>query len=372
MKRVSTVLGLVAGVAAIGSFALGCGSSDSSSSSDAGASTADAGPVTLATPPAKPATGTATSTRKVFAISKLYLGDTDRSDVSSSNAWKQFGYDLDGTYTKTSKTGTCKPISDGVVVLDGTNGIDNSFGQNILAALQKAASGFNEPSKTVTTTIANGDFTLILDTTGLDDTATQTASGLTGQLFVGGKLGAPAKFDGTDNWPVIGALLTNPADATKGSKIKFSDAYINGGTWVNGSKSDVTLAISVQGVSLNLQIHNAIITAKHSSPNKLTEGTVAGYIAVSEIIETIGKVAGRLTPEACPGKSLFNQVRSIIESNADIRLTGADATKDCDAISIGLGFEATTIAAPSVVAPETPPGVDPCAADAGAGDAGTP
>ena len=361
MKRVSTVLGLVAGVAAIGSLAIGCGSSDSGSTT-----TTDTG-TTLAAPPAKPTTGTATTTRRTFAINKLYLGDTDRSGVSSSSAWKKFGYDLDGVATKTSKTGTCKPISDGVVVIDGDNGIDNSFGQNILAALQKAASGFNEPSKTVTETIAAGDFTLILDTVGLDDTATQTATGLTGSLYVGGKLGTPAKFDGTDNWPVLGELLNDKADISKGSKIKFSDAYINNGLWVNGSKSDVTVAISVSGVSLNLKIRNAVVSAKHSSANKLTEGTVAGYISVSEIVETIGKVAGRLSPEACPGKSLFNQVKSIIESNADIRLAGADATKDCDAISIGLGFDATLIAAPSTVAPEGEPTADPCTAASDAG-----
>ncbi len=364
MKRVSTVLGLVAGVAAVGAFALGCGSSDSGSSSTGG--TTDS---TLAAPPAKPTTGTATLTRRVFAVNKLFLGDTDRSGVASSNAWKAYGYDLDGVATKTSKQGTCKPISDGVVVLDGTSGIDNSFGQNILAALQKAASGFNEPSKTVTESLTSGSFSLILDATGLDDSPTQTATGLTGQLFVGGKTATAPKFDGTDNWPVVGELLVDKTDISKGSKIKFSDAYINNGVWVNGARSDVTIAISVSGVSLNLKIRNATISAKHSSPNALTEGTVAGYIAVNEIIDTIGKVAGRLSPEACPGKSLFNQVKSIIESNADIRLAGADATKDCDAISIGLGFEAKTIAVPTTVEAESAPGADPCAAG---GDAGAP
>ncbi len=367
MKRVSTVLGLVAGVAAVGALALGCGSSDSSTGSTPTETT-------LSAPPARPTVGAATATRRVFAVNKLFLGDTDRNGVASSNAWKAYGYDLDGVATKTSKQGTCKPISDGVVVLDGASGIDNSFGQNILAALQKAASGFNEPSKTVSESLTNGSFTLILDATGLDDSPTQTAAGLTGQLFVGGKLATPPKFDGTDNWPVIGELLVDKADISKGSKIKFSDAYVNNGMWVNGARSDVTIAISVSGVSLNLKIRNATISAKHSSPNALTEGTVAGYIAVSEIIDTIGKVAGRLSPEACPGKSLFNQVKSIIESNADIRLSGADATKDCDAISIGLGFEAKTIGVPSTVEAEGTPGADPCSAssDAGApaGDAG--
>ncbi len=364
MKRVSTVLGLVAGVAAVGALALGCGSSDSGSGGSTPTDT------TLASPPAKPASGTATTTRRVFAVNKLFLGDTDRNGVASSNAWKSFGYDLDGVATKTSKQGTCKPISDGVVVLDGNSGIDNSFGQNILAALQKAASGFNEPSKTVTESLTSGAFTLILDATGLDDSPTQTATGLTGQLFVGGKTAAAPKFDGTDNWPVIGELLVDKSDISKGSKIKFADAYINNGVWVNGARSDVTIAISVSGVSLNLKIRNATISAKHSSPNALTEGTVAGYIAVNEIIDTIGKVAGRLSPEACPGKSLFNQVKSIIESNADIRLAGADATKDCDAISIGLGFEAKTIAVPTTVEAESAPSADPCAAPAG--DAGAP
>ena len=361
MKRVSTVLGLFAGVTAIGALALGCGSSETAAAT---------GTTTLAGPPAKPTTGMATATRRVFAINKLLLGDTDRSGTTSSTAWKKFGYDLDGVATKTSKLGTCKAISDGVVVIDGDNGIDNSFGQNILTALQKAASGFSEPSKTVTDTINKGDFTLILDVLGLDGSGTQTATGVTGQMFVGGSLGMVPKFDGTDNWPVSGALLVDAMDPSKGSKVKFPEAYITNGVWVNGGKTDVTLALSIQGVSLNLLIRSAIISAKHASASKLTEGTVAGYISVSEIVETIGKVAGRLSPEACPGKSLFVQVKQIIESNADIRLAGPDATKDCDAISIGLGFEAMEIKPPSLVAPVLPPGVDPCSAtDAGAAPA---
>ncbi len=363
MKHVSTILGLVAGVAAIGVLALGCGSSDAGTAATA----ADAGaePTVLANPPAKPASGAAAPTRRVFALSKLYLGDTDRAGVDGPAAWKKYGYDLDGVATRTARQATCKPIGDGSVVLDGEGGIDNSFGQTILSQLKQVAPGFSEPTKTVTESLTGGTFTLLLDTTGLDDSPTQTATGLSGQLFVGGKLEPAPKFDGTDDWPVLGDLLVDKTDPSKGSKVTFTESYVTNGVWVNGTKSDITLAIGVQGVSLNLKIRNAIVSAKHSAPGALTEGTVAGFISVAEIVDTIGKVAGRLSPDACPGKPLFQTVKDIIEANADIRLAGPDSTKSCDAISIGLGFEAKAVKAPTKVAAEPPASPDPCVADAG-------
>src|SRR5262245_61357453 len=72
----------------------------------------------------------------VFAVKKLYLGDSDRDGTKNgTNGWRQYGFDLDGKQTTPSSTDVCKPASGGkpeLVYNDGNNGIDNSFGEIIL------------------------------------------------------------------------------------------------------------------------------------------------------------------------------------------------------------------------------------------------
>src|SRR5262245_46802482 len=71
----------------------------------------------------------------VLAISKLYLGDTDRQGKKSTSAWKGFGFNLDGKVSTAQSTDLCKPRAGGKASTsypDGEHGIDNSFGKNIL------------------------------------------------------------------------------------------------------------------------------------------------------------------------------------------------------------------------------------------------
>jgi len=116
------------------------------------------------------------------AVNKLFLGDTDRNGTANpTNGWKNYGFNLDGLKsTKTSKN-LCKPRSGGTaaaVYPDGTDGIDNSFGKNILPIILGLASDL---STTANQSIADGDFTIMVEIskTGTDCTAAA------GQLFAG-------------------------------------------------------------------------------------------------------------------------------------------------------------------------------------------
>ena len=89
--------------------------------------------------PTHPGDGTGST---VFAISKLYLGDTDRAGVKSAAAWKSFGFNLDNKVSTESSTDLCKPRAGGkksAVYPDGNHGIDNSFGKNILPIITGVA-----------------------------------------------------------------------------------------------------------------------------------------------------------------------------------------------------------------------------------------
>jgi hypothetical protein len=358
-----TLLGLGIGATGIVLAQQGCSSSDNTSS----------GGSTLGRPPAKPSAEKTTSTaRHNFALQTLHLGDADRNGVASNNAWKKYGYNIDGLNTVKGADGklpdnVCTPVKGGPKIEDGENGIDNAFGKQILPVILTAA-GADAPKK-INEGIADGSFTIMLDVVGLSDDPKQTATGLTGQIFAGAKFsktGAKPTFTPSDNWPVVPNLLVDPNNPASGSKIKFTDAYIVGGTFVNadpsagGSGSKITLSLAISGVSLDVTVNQAIITFSHEG-TKAKNGVIAGVIDTEELISGLKKVAGRISDSLCSG-SAFDSIADQIRQASDILADGTNrAGVPCTGISIGLGFEASEIGIPSTLGDLGSPGEDKCA-----------
>ncbi|MEO6420747.1 MAG: hypothetical protein ABIP39_15150 [Polyangiaceae bacterium] len=357
------------GVAAGGIFLFqGCSSS----------STTDSSGSNVGKPPAKPASGTptASTTEHNFAIYNLLLGDAPRGTgaAQSTTAWKKFGYNIDGKVSTRNSTDVCKVSNSGPKSVhdNGDNGIDNSFGANILPIVLNTA-GAEGPSK-INQAITDGSFTIMFDVLGLDDSPTQTNTGLTAQVLAGGAFDAVGKtkptFTMADNWAVRPELLSNKTDP-KSSMVKFSDAYVVNGTFVNADQgsanSDITIALSFSGVALSLTIHKAIVTFDHTQAGLADNGTIAGVIGTEELITGLKAVAGRISTSLCTG-SAFDGIAGQIKQASDIMQDGtqsADAT--CDGISIGLGFVAKQIGNPQKVGDLAAPSPDPCSAPADAG-----
>jgi hypothetical protein len=348
----------------------------------AGCSSTPSGP-TPGQPPTKPSgPATTATTTETFAVQTLLLGEAPRSGGAPSNtAWKDYGYNLDSKTTTKTSTDVCTlhtgaPTANQV---DGNNGIDNAFGSVILPIIETAAS-LPTPSQTISQAIDKGDFTIQLSITGLDDTATQTATGLKGQLYASGAYpgGTPA-FDSTTDWPVSALLLNDPNDISKGSKIQFNDAYISNGTFVSGdlSTGGITVSISLvfQGVPLTLSVNHAVITFDHTTANDAANGTIAGVIDTEQLITGLKSVAGRISASLCG--TAFDGIADQIRQASDIMKDGSNkAGTPCDGISIGLGFVGKKIANPTKIAVDdgsVPP--DPCTSSGGdsgtGGDTGT-
>jgi hypothetical protein len=111
--------------------------------------------------PMHPADGTGET---VLAISKLYLGDSDRNGTpNTTNGWKQYGFNLDGKISTKASTDLCKPAlmaAPSDVYPDGNNGIDNAFGATILPILLGFAP---DASDKINQSITDGKFTIMLD-----------------------------------------------------------------------------------------------------------------------------------------------------------------------------------------------------------------
>lgn len=371
-------------VGLVGSLsAFACGGDDSGGgSSGTGGTTGKPDPEEAGRlPPAKGSGGPAAgSGDTVVAMNKLFLGDTDFAGNPDPNAWREIGYNLDGIISTKTGTNHCK-YQDGAtkssVQTDGVEGIDNSFGSNLVKIITSLAAN---PSGTISESLTSGDFTIMLKMDKLEDKADQT--GIKTGLYGGAKFDAlvadckatptdancsPPKFDGSDKWPVLPELL-NGGDINN-PKVSFPDSYVAGGTWVSGSQGDLNLTVSIQGFNLALKITKAVITTDLTGVGptaKATKGVIAGIIPTEDLISELKKVAGGFDKTLCEGQT-FESIAQQIRAASDIMSDGTngDPAKTCDGISVGLGFEGLAVQLGGV-APAASAPTDPCAGDGGA------
>ena len=363
MKLVSkTLLASAAAALMLGSIAsfsmMGC-SDDGGSSSSSGGSTDGVGAVPPARPDGPATTDTASRT---FAIDSLKMG--------TNNGWKKLGYNIDGKISSKNAKDTCKGTADSALDPpheDGDNGIDNAFGNMILPKLDSVQPDIEGLANT---SLRQGSFTIMVQIAGLPADAPSALTGLSGQLFAGGRYftkeeGAPSDPDAgppvtppaygntSTDWPVLGAILNNPNDPAQGSKITFSNSYVADGTFVSGDRVTVNLNLTFSGITLELAVRNAIITMKPGPNGTMTDGIISGLLNTEEIATALGKLKGKLGAQFCGSAvdSFIDNLRNASDSLSD---GSTDPNKSCDAISIGLGFTAKEIGNPTRVSPPTP------------------
>lgn len=292
----------------------------------------------------------------VFAFSKVFLGDTDRSGVASQTAWKQYGLDLDGKTTDKSSTDVCTLASGAAksTQTDGLHGIDNSWGENILPIFLTTAG--QDFGKKVNDAINAGAFTNLvrIDHLGL----APTYSSLTSALFTGAPIGSPPTWNGNDAWPVDTSSLNN-GDVMM-PKALFTGGYLNNRVWVSGTSAGrVTLPLTMGGIAFAIPIDHAVLSMRiDANDQSAVDGVLAGVIPTEEFLVAFKQVAGRISTSLCQGAAFDSIAQQVRQAN-DILLDGTNrAGVPCSGISIGIGFEAKRVQLGSVVTPPTSP--DPC------------
>ncbi|MDI1479299.1 hypothetical protein [Polyangium sp. y55x31] len=337
--RVSLALALVSTMAAA---AVGCGggennvntggaggtggeggssSSMSSSSSSSGSGGAGGGAVCP------------THEGTVFAVRELYFGE------GNSGEWKSFGFNLDDKVSTGNSNDVCKPNAGGSpqnAYPDGTEGIDNSFGKNLLPTI---LSIYPEWVNDVNKGIQNGNFTALVKAECLP--ATGDAPVLLSKLFGGTTLGGSPKFDGTDKWPIEPGLLSDPMDPLS-STILFEQSSVTGSLFDSGRGVTVVLSVPVRtpskSTSIKLTLYSAHMTMVLADDRKsATSGMIGGVLNTEEFVAEIKKVGDLM---GLCGNSLFDGLVTQVRQASDILTDGTqDPEKTCDGISMGLGFD---------------------------------
>jgi hypothetical protein len=319
------------------------------------------------TVPPVPRVATAgTSIGTTFAVHELFLGDTGWDGHHDSNAWAALGANIDGKITTCASANVCTLRSDdgatSSVQVDGVGGIDNSFGANLWPLFNDVMAGATRVDNHA---IDKGGSTLLLNLTGLDSSPTQTATGLSAQAF----LSAPQKLAGSawttsDRRELLDVLLASRVPPFESAE-RFSDAYVVDGTWVSGPPGELTLPIVVDPVPLDLLVHHAVITFHLATPTRAANGVISGILFTSELEAAFGSWIARVAPTLCP-RTVLGPIFREFASFQDIHSDGTNEPgQPCDAISLGVGFTADAIAAPTAIAPKASAEPDPSAPDAG-------
>jgi hypothetical protein len=329
-------------------------SSVSTTSSSGGGGSSGSGigpPPTAATAPVyNPAIPILCGGTTVLAVNQLFFGEGDNGQ------WKQFGFNIDGLVSTAQSTNLCQPAAGATpaeVYPDGNNGIDNSFGANLLPEILSL-----DPTwvSDINNGIQAGTFTVLLELDCLP--AKGDVSQFTTKLFGGTALGMTPKWDGTDKWPVEPDLLNNPTDP-ESSSIVFPGCSLTDSNFYSGKNVTFVLTVPVMtammSTSIKLTLYAAQMTMTLSADHKTASaGMIGGVLNTQELLGQVEKIAVLLN--LCTS-SVLPELITTVEQASDILADGTqDPTQTCDGISMGLGF---TMAAAEigVVGPAAPVGM---------------
>lgn len=286
----------------------------------------------------------------VLAATELFFGE------GNSGEWKAFGFNVDGLISTASSKDVCMPNSGAATSTpypDGDEGIDNSFGKNLLPLI---LSLYPTWVTDINNGIQKGFFTSMLKLYCLPPEGDVPV--LTTKLFGGTPLGTPPLFDGTDKWPVAPELLSNAMDP-ESSTVIFSKASVTGNAYDSGDKDTFILTVPLKTMtettSIKLTLYSAEIRMTLSDDRKsATSGMIGGVLDTEEFVAEVKKVGALLGLCESP---VFANLLTQVRQASDILTDGTqDPTKTCNGISMGMAFEMKEIQL-GEVGPVTPVGM---------------
>jgi hypothetical protein len=284
------------------------------------------------------------STDTILALKSLDFGD------ATANGWEGLGFDLDGVTSTATSTGLCTTPRPSKAYPDGTNGIDNSFGRNVVPTLDQLTGQM--VGAQANSGIASGSFTLMIDIPGLTTDADQGP--LTANIYGGGALGHQPAFDGTDCWPVTPESLSNPSDITTPTT-QFTMVQIAGNVVTTEVIPQMDLVFTTQAGAIGLTLHQARLSFTLSADHtQATVGQLGGVLDKDQFKAEVQKAIAGILALIC------HDADSAIDDAADILDDGTqDASMACNGISVGLGFTLSQVKLGGI-SPATPPSGATC------------
>ena len=323
------------------------GAADTTSSSGTGAGAGGGGGDAMvcspALPPAPPAIkGAGGADVLTFAVRTVDIGGPK----------KKVGFDLDGQCTCPGKTGCQEPAWAKADHCDDPDGRDNGAG-NAFAAINQAF-GAVISSIELSDLAYNGKWSLLVKVSdyngGDDDDQVEVA------LYTTPGTGVVAPlWDGTDAWPVADISLADMVSLDQPIN-KDPAAYVANRVLVAHLPS-ATVVFQGSGVHLQIELSSVVLSAtleaKDTGAVQLASGTLSGSWTMPALFQSLSGLRVNGGMKLCVGDTYYHPVKSALCDEIDLSSTGMKGA-DCDALSFGMGFEASP-ALLGMPQPLTPP-----------------
>lgn len=289
-------------------------------------------------------------------------------DQRDDNRWATLGYNIDGRCTNVDNAATtteCLPVEGRSHEVDGTFGIDNSFGHNLFPLLDLAFPGLDATAIEAENRGLGNPLIRIRGWNGtLNDSRvemmlTQSVLGTPsnagadpGVHVIGsaafldpeGTMPAPPPiWDGTDYFWGREDTFANPnapnfEDATP--LVVDINAYVANGILVASVPDGTEIILVGDGLGTRVRLSGMVATANIAAM-KLEgadhiEVTIAGRWGYNDLLRTAESVG------VCPGSDQFRLLMIQVNAMTDVLLDPIEANVGtrCDAVSLGITFQA--------------------------------
>lgn len=297
-----------------------------------------------------------------FAATSLRLGAQSLDGQPSESAWESYGFDLDGLCTKrddecrsAAQEGRCK--SKLVSPADGQLCRDNTFGRFNLYAngINDISLPFHLNDDFLNCGLCAGQFNLLFRISGYNGTPSDDSVRV--DLYRSGGLETPLPYDCNQSdwkgqlcWLDTTPFLVDPSSMAAPApgpdlpdSLDFTtDAYVRDGILVAFLKENTQVWFPNRPGGpriIRLLVHQGLMVARLVKQKNdswtLVDGTIAGRLVGDEIIANL-RYAG-----LCEDNKFYSSLTAYVGANLDSSASpGASPEAPCDAISMGLRFEA--------------------------------
>jgi cysteine-rich repeat protein len=317
---------------------------------------------------------------------QLRLGETRLDGTRADNAWQGFGLDLDGVCTNSA---TCPGVEGAQSCLAATQQIpydgelcrDNTFAslQPVAAAVPEIGQRFGISEALFNCNLWRGTYNVLLKLSGYNGAPNDSAVRV--DFYVSpGLARTPAWNCPLDNfkttyplWRTVADWRVDPADLSQpiaqpgtlpDSRVADPHAYVKDGYLVTQVPDDALLRFAGDGKphrGFALKAQKAVWTGNlyrgQDGTWRIRDGLAVGRIRNADLVQSFRQIG------LCEGiglDSFYSSVVAYIHDNADLLANGeVDPSAPCDAMSLGIAFEAAQIT-PGPVG-DAPPLVECCA-----------
>lgn len=330
-----------------------------------------------------------------FAISSMALGSLDRNGDKTEGAWKSLGFDIDGLCTNSD---TCEaevtelPCTPKAAISgDGRECRDNTFGhlESDAIALQGLGKDFGLSNDAFNCALCRGDYNFIFRVSKWNGTPNDESirldlypsPGLEKTPSWSCEIDAPIGdwkkntcWTQADRWTIQKNTFDGVLEPGKDLPNALSNdpnAYVKDGYVVAQLPENTNFWFPGKSAAwaYPLKLQRALVVAKLTQTEtgyRVEDGTISGRARTNDLVSAFADLG------LCDGHSLYVLMKSQIELNADVLWNGTNSEQaSCDALSVGIGFEADLAGYGGERDPVTLPGC-PLTTDGGTDGGGIP